>query len=689
MADSLIDLYLGSGKATSEKEQSSSLTDMYLGSSPTASSTVETPAGVPRITVTPRVPQSDDPIEAARIAEANKDIPANIPPPSALAKAGSTAMTLPAQFGSNVAQSYKSGVNLATEGLGEVASNMPLGIGKVALGALGAVASPATGLIKTAVEDPVSKVFGKDVGERAGFVAGAALPVGPAIKATKAAMPTNKAITSIIDTIGQDNLPTVIQELKSNPRLSLMDVVPASRQMAQKLITNEGPHQNKFEKFVTDRVASGKDATSNIYDATMGTPVNVVDKVNSLKQAAKDVGKKEIQPAVNNAGFVDVSNVINNIDKKLKPGVNSIISAGEPLALGDIEKPLSAVRQFIMDEKSVRTDPKSLHQFQAALRAKADDMLNSTDGVTRQKGHALMQVRNDIVNAIDKASPRMANTPEQILKHHGYDEASIAGMDASIKKKTADMLETAHGKAPEGGSYKAALSKFRDEKQVENAFNMGQLVTRNKLGRLEDSPEFWDKWVKDASPQELEAAREGARLAVQHQIAGFKAGARKGQDIVESEFNKDKLSSLFGEKEVAKMAKELQDERKIAITNSKLIDNSQTAMRMKADSRVDLPVRKEGSLGALGAPILEMANMATSGIPGLGAAAYLGAKGASAAKFKYMDLPLAKARNSKITDYLTAIGEDRADLIRILESHIQQPKLSLANRARLALPTVP
>lgn len=646
MADNLIDLYLGSGKAEPEKEQpNSSLIDMYLSSQP--STTVAAPTDTPRITVTPRVPISDNPQEQRQFEQSlPTNTPVNAPAPSMLSQAGSAVSALPTSYGSNVAQNYKEGVGAITSGLGDIGSNNPAtGIGKIGLGALGAVASPITGAIKTAVTDPVSKVFGPDVGERAGFVAGAALPVGPAIKGVKAAIPTNKAISAVVDTIGQDNLPAVIQELKSNPRLSLMDVVPATRQMAQKLITNEGPHQNKFEKFVTDRVASGKDATSNIYDSTMGTPVNVVDKVNSLKQAAKDVGKKEIQPAVDNAGFVDVSNVIKNIDAKLKPGVNSVISAGEPLALGDIEKPLAAVRQFIMDEKSVRTDPKSLHQLQSALRAKAEDLLNSTDGQNRQKGYALMGVRNDIVNAIDDAS---------------------------------------------GGKYKPALSKFRDEKQVENAFNMGQLVTRNKLGRLEDNPEFWDNWVKAASPQELEAAKEGARLAVQHQIAGFKAGARKGQDIVESEFNRDKLSSLFGEKQVDKMAKELKNERNIAITNSKLIDNSQTAMRTKADSRVDLPVKKDNSVGVLGAGISELANMAAgSGVPGLGTAAYLGAKGISAAKFKYADLPLAKARNSKITDLLTATGEDRADLIRILESHIQQPKLSLANKARLALPTTP
>lgn len=815
MADSLLDLYLGSGekKIAPEKEQSSSLMDTYLGTQ--EASGVPTPAGVPRITVTPKVPISDNPQEQQQFEKALTE---RQPEKSIAAKAMALPVDAAIGYGQDVYRHASNAGQMFSEGVGELGTNRSAsGLGKTVLGAAGVPLSLITAPLEelTKFGDKVTgkatpglptDIVGNPLSDKPFTTEGptgmalSGLPVGKALAALgknafavaaplRSSITTNKAIAGIVDTIGVDKIADVVRELKSNDRLSLMDVVPATRQMAQKLITNEGPHQNKFEKFVTDRVASGKDATSNIYDSTMGTPVNIVDKVNALKQAAKDVGKKEIQPAVDNAGFVDVSNVIKNIDAKLKPGVNSVISAGEPLALGDIEKPLAAVRQFIMDEKSVRTDPKSLHQLQSALRAKAEDLLNSTDGQNRQKGYALMGVRNDIVNAIDDASPKISANPipekfrdikldtpsgktdvtgvwfldgdkpiysstqngaKQLLgkkadelnnyssitkkdadgnpitvwykpgekakaefeaekfadpnkfkgdinsqiKYHveggrnlGYPDASV---DSYVRKRFGDEAVNAAGYKNISGSYKPALSKFRDEKQVENAFNMGQLVTRNKLGRLEDSPEFWDNWVKAASPQELEAAKEGARLAMQHQISGFKAGARKGQDIVESEFNRDKLSSLFGEKEVDKMAKSLQDERNIAITNSKLIDNSQTAMRMKADSRVDLPVRKEGSIGVLGAPILELANMASgSGVPGLGAAAYLGAKGASAAKFKYVDLPLAKVRNSKITDLLTATGEDRADLIRILESHIQQPKLSLANKARLALPTTP
>lgn len=700
MADNLLDLYLGSGKIEPEKEQSSSLIDTYLG---TASSTIATPPGIPRITVTPRVPISDNPVEQQKFEQslANRPLEKSII---------SKALALPVEAASNYGQDvYRHASNagqMFSEGANEISSNKPLGIGKMVLGAAGVPLSLVTAPLEEAVNfgnkilpkatpglptdlagNPISdKPFNMASPTE---VALGALPVSKIGSVIKATMPSSKAITAIIDTIGKDNLPSVIQELKSNPRNSLMDVVPATRQMAQKLITTEGQHQNKFEKFVTDRVASGKGATTDIYDTTMGTPVNVVDKINTLKQAAKDVGSKEINPAVKGSGFVDVSNVINKLDAKLKPGVNSIITAGEPLALGDIEKPLAAVRKFIMDEKSVRTDPQSLHQFQSALRAKADDLLNSQNGQDRQIGHALMSVRNDIVEAIDKVSPRIANTPDKILKHYGYDEAAISGMDAAVKKKTASMLETAKGKVPEEGSYKAALSSYRDEKQVENAFNMGQLVTRNKLGRLEDSPEFWNNWVKGATKEELEAAREGARLAVQHQIAGFKAGARKGQDIVESEFNKDKLSSLFGKEEVDKMAKLLKDERNIAITNSKLIDNSQTAMRMKADARVDLPTKKESSLLPLIAGGAEVLG-SSQGLPGIGAGLVIGSNLANKARFNYATLPLAKARNERITDLLTATGEKRDELIRILESHLPQPKQSMLQRTRnLALPVLP
>lgn len=654
---SLLDKYLGPSNQIASEEKPSSLLDRYLPNSDEPEKAIAITPN--KVIIGP--PRSDNPVESQKLLTEG-EAAQNIKEPSLISKAVGIPVDMATTYGHGVAKNYMSGIKGFSEGIKETTENQPFtGIPKIALGALGAVISPVTAAIEEGIVNPLNKIIGKPNSTLPTDIAGnplsdkpinlatfaerlvSGIPVAKAGQVAVKTLPSSKAMSAIIDTIGKENLPAVIQELKSNERLSLMDVVPATRQMAQKLITTEGGHQNKFEKWVNERIGTAKGATSDIADASMGVPVNIVDKINKFKTDARAVGKKEIEPVVTTAGPVDVSPVITKIDAKLKPGVNSVITQGEPLALGDIEKPLAAVRQFLTDDKSFRTDAKSLHQFQSALRAKADDLLNSQSGQDRQKGAALMAVRNDIVSAIDKAS----STP---------------------------------------GKYKEGLSKYKDEMDIQNAFQMGQLVTRNKLGRLEDSPEFWNNWVKSASKEELEAAREGARLAVEHQIGGFKAGARKGQDIVESEFNREKLSALFGKEEIDKMAKQLKDERNIAQTNQQLIGNSQTAMRMKADSRVDLPVERPAGLGPFLAPAAEIAVSGLTGMPGA-SIAVVGAQLANKGAYKYGKLPLAKKRNENITDLLTATGEDRAQLIKILESYVPGQKQSMLRN--FALPVLP
>ena len=201
-----------------------------------------------------------------------------------------------------------------------------------------------------------------------------------------------------------------------------------------------------------------------------------LSKLRDLKTSAANVGKSQIEPAVNNSGPVDLSGVIQNIDSKLKPGVNSVMTMGQPLPFTEVKKELAQVRGNLTDNKSIRTDPKDLHVFQSNLRARADDLLNSADGKDRQIGYALMDARNQIVDAIDKASPQ-------------------------AKDVNGNM----------SGTYKPALSKFRDEKQIEDAFIKGTQIGSNRPGQWDDRPEFWEDWISKASKQELEAAKEGAR----------------------------------------------------------------------------------------------------------------------------------------------------------------------------------
>lgn len=548
------------------------------------------------------------------------------------------------EVGKKITEDFNAGAANVNKGVGELATNQPAtGMGDVAMGLVQMPGSLVTGPARQLGEEATNITGNPDFGSKVEFAATSGLPVLKGAKVISANIPSNKAITALVETIGKDNLAEGLARLRDNPRLSVLDVFPSVRQMGQKLITTEGTHQNIFEKAVKDRAESAHGVVESIYNNTMGQPVNVLQKLNQMKADAKQVGSSQIQPALKATGPVDLSNVIAHIDNQLKPGINSIISAGDSLPLEATQKALENVRKFITNDKSMRTDPNQLHNFQSSIRATADDLLNSQVGQDRRVGYALMDVRNKIVDAIDKAS---------------------------------------------GGKYKEGLKSYRDEMQIQNAFDKGTLIARNREGHWDDRPEFWEQWVKGASDKELEAAREGARLAVDQQVNGMRFGAKKGTDIPEVEFNKDKLKLLFGEREVERMSKLLRDEKDIADTNSKLIHNSQTAMRMKADSHIDLPTQKDVSpfgyaVGALGEVI-----SSSAGYPGIGATIFAGNAArdiAFAAKRK-----LAMMKNTELTKLLTSKGPDREDLINALTEYLPKPKQSLLSKTKqYALPVLP
>jgi hypothetical protein len=264
-----------------------------------------------------------------------------------------------------------------------------------------------------------------------------------------------------------------------------------------------------------------------------------------------------------------------------------------------------------------------------------------------------MDVRNQVVNAIDVASPQIKQA----------DGTSI-------------------------GTYKSALAKYRDANDIEDAFKKGGLVTKNRLGNLEDDPSYWDKWIKQASPQELEAAREGARLAIAQQMGAVTNAARKGIDIPQVEFNREKLKLLFGEKEVETMFKKLMDEKAIADTNSKLFQNSQTAMRLLgADATKVRPDYEPGFTRTILPVALEAGSSYLSGgsILGPGLAAgilYPMARG----KITKIGQNLDRKTNVEITNLASSVGEAREDLIKALQSHIPAGKLTMKQRLQLSLP---
>lgn len=559
----------------------------------------------------------------------------------------------PGHYWETFGKKLKENREFATEGAKEAQSGaLFTGMPKALLGGAGWLLSPATAGIEV-LDEFAQKATGNPKFKPVELLTTTGLPIAKTGSVAANAMPSTRAIRTLIDTIGTENIPKIISELKSNPRLTLQDVDPNAQIISMGLAARPGKPRDVLHSFGEMRRATEKQTVETAYNDLMGKPVNIKAKIDELKTNIKDVGK-EINPIIAQSKPVDVSYVIAHIDDKLKPGITSVITAGEPLALGGIEKELQGFRKYITNDKSNRTDAESLHRLQSGLRSRAEDLMNSTDGQNRQIGYALMQVRNKLVDAIDAASPRIAN---------------------------ADGTTS--------GSYRAALAKYRDENDIADAFKKGQLITRNKLGQLEDRPEYWDEWIKKATPQELEAAREGARDAVAAQMGSFRFAAKKGEAIAEVEYTADKLRSLFGEKETNRMLKVLSDERKIADTNTKEFQNSMTAMRLLAAEKTkvrDTPKHSDNILPLA----LEGAVIYGSGGSMLGAGALLGYGAQGARKgLNKIGQKLDEKTNIEIAKLASAAGESKDALIKALENHyLNQNKLTMKQKLKL-LPIAP
>lgn len=556
------------------------------------------------------------------------------------------ASELPMDIVRATGEAARGGIDTFKSGTEDILANRPAtGVGKMALGGLQYVASPLSGTTDALVTDPVAKATGsKDIGNRAGLVSGFALPVAPAAKAVSAARPTNKAFNDFVDAIGgKANIPAFLKEYASNPRLAAMDVSPSLLQTTQKLAITPGNHQGLLSNIVEQRLGSAKGAVGDAFNAAMGAPVNVLEKVKELTAAAKKVGDQKIQPVLQQTNPVNVTPVIEHIDGILKPGVMSKVTSGTELANTKVKQALVEARKWIVDNKgSQRTDPADLHIIQSNLGNTAYTLSKSTSSEDRMVGNALNKVKEKIVDVIDAAG---ANK----------------------------------------GSYRKARAEFADERHIADAFDKGEEILKN--AKRSDRPEYWDDWVKKAKPGQIDAAREGARIAVDKQINGMRnAVGQKGTEIPQVEFNKEKLRLLFDKKEVDDMFMKLQHERKIADTNKKLFEGSQTAMRGKADSRVAERTDAGLESSSLLPYIAEGVAAYSTGMPGIGAAAYTAANLGKKRIINPIINKSGDAKNLELARLASATGPEKDELIKQLSALVTPVKPSLLSRAKLALP---
>jgi hypothetical protein len=511
------------------------------------------------------------------------------------------------------------------------------GLLKTVGGALAVPMAPFAATTNRLINQPVTELTGNpNIGARAEFAVGA---MGPSIIAGKTVagkLPANQSINKLVEHIGPENVSEVVNRLQNNPRLRLVDVAPVVGTTAQGLIDPTLPvAQRALTTSVKNSIKGAAPSVEEAFNETMGARPGVVKLLDELKKKATDAGTDIINPAVKGAKPVDTSGVISHIDEILKPAVAGLKIGETNIAPSALQERLARIRQQLTDDKSALTDPAKLHKIQSDLRSEAYNLSTSASGAERTLGKQLYDVRNKIVDAIDEAA---------------------------------------------SGAYKPGLERYRDAKQVEEAFDKGANFNKQSTGAKgvrEDHPEIYAKELGAMSPEELTAHKLGARLAIDQTMNAYKFGARRGTDIGEVPFKRDKLEFLFGKNEADRLFQKLQDERDIASTNSRILQGSKTAETKAAQEsmkpREIKPLDVKPSLAALLPAAMAEYGSTMAGLPtGVGGALAVGAgvtggivrKAAQVARNR-LDI----GTNNSYAKLASGSDVTRADLINQLLAH--------------------
>lgn len=481
----------------------------------------------------------------------------------------------------------------------------------------------------------------------AGLATGSEFPkAGGAIIADKIA-PSSQAVNKLVDAIEPQNIPAVVNRLRQDPTLTLADASPTVRQLAQGLIDPAQPKaQNAIVSAVENRVNARQEEAQHAFTETMGPSPDVPKMVDWLKGKARATGQKEIQPALENAKLVDTSPVIAAIDEKLQPGVNPLLNPKSQLPLSAEQEALARFKQQLISGNGEQLfDARRLHRVQSDIGDQAYQLSRSPDPKDRLLGGQLRNMNEKLIDQIDDAT---------------------------------------------NGAYRPARQKFKDAKDISAAFESGFDTLKNRSGlsgALEDSPEAFAKWMKDASPEEIAARKLGTRADINQKMNSVRNGALKGETITAIPYNQDKLRMLFGKDEADRLIGTMENAHDKSVTNAALLGGSHTARIQAGQKALEVPevggkgghsLQNLGTVAGLAEGASYLAAPFLGGyLPGVGALATGVGRGigwaASRGTQKAMQLN-ALARNAEFAKSALATGPAREETINALLSH---PKVRL------------
>jgi hypothetical protein len=255
---------------------------------------------------------------------------------------------------------------------------------------------------------------------------------------------------------------------------------------------------------------------------------------------------------------------------------------------------------------------------------------------------------------------------EQQMRASG-DPAAKAGVLAN-KEVNQDKLGTIFGKDVADKLVQHLNSRYEDP--IQSAFDRGFDVLKNRSGvsGIEDRPEAFREWMKTATPEQVVATRLGVRADIDQKINSVKNGALKGETITAIPYNQEKLRALFGDKEANRLIRVMRDSADEAATNAKLLAGAKTAETHAGQRALQVPKVGGGNPLQYVAPVAAEMLGQGAGLPGVGFAASMAAKGLHMGAQKASQMN-ALARNAEFAKSALSSGPARQETINAILSH--------------------
>lgn len=387
----------------------------------------------------------------------------------------------------------------------------------------------------------------------AGMVTTGELPKAGVIKVAEKVAPSTRAVNALVEAVGPENVPSAVNRLQQNPRLTLADVSDPVRTMAQGLIDPAQPKaQNAIVDAVKARAATRLEAANTAFTEAMGPKPDVMGMVDKLRErASMTTPKTDVRASLDDilGRSIDPHS---SLQKMLKER-----EAANPLYEKAMSNPVAwdeRLQQFI-DDPIVKSGIAKGVRIQRLESLAENKPFKPSDYAIKDFDEAGNPVLGETpnmrtLNVVKKGLDAMVEGGTDAVTGKLSEEGrAVNGVRKAFLKKLDDI----------NPDYKAAREAWAGPTKVQEAFDRGLNLFQNRAGSsgVKTTPEALAAWFENASDSEKQAAQHGARAAFEQQMRSSGDPAAKAGVLANKEVNQDKLATIFGKEASGKIVDRL------------------------------------------------------------------------------------------------------------------------------------